>query len=876
MRTIGGLTLAAAFSLLPTTLRAAACKPDTDAQVELRSIKAQSVPDQLPADVLLAYLRKGRAVRIDALAAGSQFKDFDCAVERLDQIETAMVEQGTTALMVTGLSKDAALRLSKDVVHRRFAPTRAMVLSQATNRALTPSRVADLISQLRALAAKSVIERRRAVRRVALVGGLEPGAADQRLSQLTSEARAALADLPPTTRTKVETLLRQAPSASSLPVLPARDAVRVLVQLSDLREAEDKTASVVRDGAEAYKATLGKAVDALDLAPIHQAAYQYDQIAQHIASMNAIDALAHGPGGAVPTDLLRALPADSPIVSLVQQGQTLLNAQSAYVGRAQAALGIAGRLIPDSPLKHNLDTVSSALGSVGQILNAAGPLPTLLALGTGAGPLGLLAGGGFGGGLFGGNSEEEQRHARLMQELRVISQQLVQIERKIDQLLTRIDQIYADVSNALENVNIVVGVAKELIVSGQLNSYFGDCVLAKQRLDRADAALRADIEANYTTCISQLARLFGTEHLLITALPNYKQKLGDRTLQFVSDVTRTQAQVPPEILASKCDEFLIGHPTLSSLEVPSSPPAGAIGSARSRPICGELARFEEMIDPGVISEAVVLEGDLLRLAAMTQAPRLVSTFWNAKAVALAGERWPAELKALELAVGQQYALAGGPALAVWRSKLGAPDKEVTDLLQSNEILAENIVRYWLWETVRREAGKDGMVLRRPGSRAQYALAYELCTPDLLGTLTSASGVGASFELAPVTPPAESPAPSPTVPQIEGSAPSASKSDESAHPKAEAVPAAAGSDESAVCGRSPADRKWSVRFAGIPTAIRLPAPRELYDGDLRSASTLESVRRAREDLLYLMASSFGSHHAREKELIVEIAALQPRE
>ena len=634
--------------------------------------------------------------------------------------------------------------------------------------------------------------------------------------------------------------------------LTIQNATNVLAQVGQLQELERTTVSQVVQGATDLTAGLD-AAHAL-LTSNWKLAYQkankitgtsdfvapYEaQITNTVHLVNDISKLTSG--GKLNGETVSELAALIPVpgakdIGMIAVGfSKIADGQATFAQEGQLLLGSLANLTGAQPLKE----IQSAFSSVAPILQAAGPLLALAGLSNPIGAVSMIGGLLGGGGPFGGGGGDEAALAAINQKLAEIDHKLDIVIGKLDQLAQEIATEHVEVMNALESISFDVNRTRQLLVTTEVKKYSDYCQDFKAFVDDPSRPVKVKIN-DLIQCNEKLFDLNrGSTNPILIAIYNLNSpSLQDAAIKKLQNIAAVHDK-HEDWGQQNCFSLVVA--TYSAHDVAGIRSVGIndAKSASEKALCTNVLSIPDMLDSGMLSYFVSLEASTADLSWKIGQVKAKQIMWDEDPKSHIVSRWNNEVSLLNSAVGQQALLSGDVTIPKWAQMFDdrqALDPEEKQALQTNAVLAQNAVRYWLADHL--SATRAQVQPPNPNGYSiplQYAYSYNACSPKYLESLTEFGGKGSdSFKV--------------DFSKVHFNWTKAVE-DGSAKPGAldlsdpKPCPTAAGQAE-----------RWCLKIDGLDNCVKLPTPGALTLGQLLRADNLEALLNARNTILELAEST----------------------
>ena len=644
-----------------------------------------------------------------------------------------------------------------------------------------------------------------------------------------------------------ELLSRGSRTVSNLakPTLTVEKATQVLTAVGQLQEAERSTArEVVRgakdlnDGLEAARNVLeanwsaqfaNAKIPAITQPGVPQVLAPYaDQLAQTAHLANDLTRLAAGGSlsgetlGELGTLVSQNVPGAENIAKLGSGIGRILDAQTSFAGKAQALIGTLETLVPSDALKQ----VQSAVSGIAPILQSAGPI---LAIAGFASPMGVvsLLGGLSGGGLFGGGGNSDAAA------LAAINAKLEEIDKKLDKVIGQLDALdkkitdeHVAVMNALEGISFDVNRTRQLTATAQVQAFSSDCEDIEKVVDKGSIRLQID---DFQKCNTSLINLNkGATKPFFTAIANLQTKsIQDDALTTLRHIETAHSQAM-DAARNNCLTLVLGAVSIHELDVSSGVGIGQAKRKDEQTLCQKVLSVTDMLDSGMLSFFAGLEWNAAQFSWKLGQTNAISTIWNPANLESMRYRWGNELQLLNEAIGQQSLLIGDATTYQWAQKISfetALTPDAVQALDQNEILSQNVVRFWVAKHC--PSGTAASL--------KYAFAYYACSPNYLESLSgSDDNTRAYFGKLHFK----------WTASVKNNTTDANALKVGPNDTPDPCPNAAGSS----------DERWCVVADGLAKCTSLPTPEQFVSGELRKADTLEALVQSREKILMLLETT----------------------
>ncbi|NYF52360.1 hypothetical protein [Tunturiibacter gelidoferens] len=356
---------------------------------------------------------------------------------------------------------------------------------------------------------------------------------------------------------------------------------------------------------------------------------------------------------------------------------------------ASAALGLASSLGINPP--PALQSALPLMATAASLFTGVGAVSLISGLAGGSGPLSFVSG--FGG----GGKDYSADFAAIKQQLAEISGKLDQINSKLDQISDQIRKNQEQLISALEAISFDVQRTQSLLLWEVHAPILNNCGAASN----SEVPTKA---FKYVTECENLLDLFyaplGTP-LPLTLQANLTTKsLTDNAKEKLSLERNARAFLAKLARDRNCNGLFTASQDIDTLQE-------KIVASRDQPkvSCDLLLTQQPLIEPGIMATYINLEQSALLTAARFDN----ALNWWKKYGPDVSKRWNRELTLSNFAVAQQTMMVGDLILPDLAALL-EDDKGRKNLQNLWEdqgvatVLAENIVRYWIWNKLHHADG----------------------------------------------------------------------------------------------------------------------------------------------------------------------------
>jgi hypothetical protein len=441
------------------------------------------------------------------------------------------------------------------------------------------------------------------------------------------------------------------------------------------------------------------------------------------------------------------------------------------------------------------------------------------------------------------------------------------IIEKLDQLDEKITTQHYEVMNALESISFDVNRSLDMIRDEQVRAFSRKCeeAVAEDR-KLPPATLGKDI-VDCSVALSPLNLSLDSHEKFFYALYNVKTKNLTKTAKEELDRLQDIYTKSQDFAGPTCFNLTLAAYSLHEVSQVERVGQKQASTKQESAMCNQVLSFAQLIDPGVISFFSSLDislADRSKQLPIADAKRLI---WKeqkkAESRIVLRDRWIRELRMVNASIGQQARLSGDFTVPDWAKKLDLVkplDAKEIAILDQNEVLARNTLRYWLWQHIRDKSSEElhmtDTVFPSVSNALQFAFAYQACSPQYLQLLTitkyGADGM-LDFEK--------------TkhidyrwTPDVLDNTRQADKLqiDDTAHPP-DPCPT-----------KKAEDKRWCALFEGLHNCILLPTPEEEVSGTWQKTDDLEALLNIRDRLLTLIETTdmINNLTASKKDLLIK--------
>jgi hypothetical protein len=653
--------------------------------------------------------------------------------------------------------------------------------------------------------------------------------------------------------------------------LSIQNATNVLGQVGQLQDLERHTVAQVVQGATDLTAGLD-AAHAL-LTSNWKSAYQkaskitgasdfvapYEaQVTNTVHLVNDISKLTSGGqlNGETVSELaaLIPVPGAKDIGKIAEGFSKIAGGQATFAQEGQVLLSSLASLTGAQPLKE----IQSAFSSVTPILQAAGPLLALAGLSNPIGAVSMIGGLLGGGGPFGGGGGDEAALAAINQKLAEIDHKLDIVIGKLDQLAQEIATEHVEVMNALESISFDVNRTRQLLVTNEVKKYSDYCQDFKKFVDDPSRPAKVKI-SDLTQCNEKLYDLNrGSTTPILVAIYNLSSpSLHDTALKKLQNIAAVHDK-HEDWGQQNCFSLVVATYSVHDITGMQSLGINDAKTAAEKSLCANVLSIPDMLDSGMVSYFVSLEASTADSSWKIGQAKAQQLMWDDDPKSQLVSRWNNEVSLLNSAVGQQALLSGDVTIPKWAQMFDvrqALDPEEKQALESNAVLAQNAVRYWLADhlaTTRAQVQPPNSV--GYSLPLQYAYSYYACSPRYLESLTAFGGKGSdSFSL--------------DFSKVHFNWTKAVEDDS-------LTPSALDLNDPKPCPTVQGQtERWCLKIDGLDNCINLPTPGALTHAQLLRADNLEALLNARETILELAESTdlIANLDTRQQVLLIEALA-----